>query len=134
MKKLVLLFTLVLSVVFMAACANQRNQAPELRGVVENPTVEVGDSYDPLDGVTAWDNEDKDIPKEDIQVRGFDPADLETPGNSTFTIAVTDSAGEETSITVNLTVVQGHPTISGVNATPEIFVGDAYNPLTGVTA
>jgi ABC-type glycerol-3-phosphate transport system substrate-binding protein len=134
MKKLVLIFTLVLSVVFMAACANQRNQAPELRGVVENPTVEVGDEYDPLDGVTAWDREDENIPTENIQVRGFDPADLETPGTSTFTIAVTDSAGEETSVTVNLTVVEGNPTITGVNATPEIFVGDAYNPLTGVTA
>jgi ABC-type glycerol-3-phosphate transport system substrate-binding protein len=134
MKKLVLIFTLAIFAVFVAACAEARNQAPELIGVNELPTVEVGDAYDPLDGVTAKDKEDGNIPKENIQVRGFDPEDLLTPGSSTFTIAVQDSDGEETVVTVTLTVINGHPTMSGVNAAPIIFVGDEYNPLAGVTA
>ena len=133
MKKLVLIFTAALFALFVAACAEQRNQAPELRGVNQNPIVEVGDDYNPLTGVTAWDPEDKDITA-DIEVRGFDADDLLSTGTSTFTISVTDSGGLETSITVTLTVVQGHPTLSGVNEFPEVFVGDAYNPLAGVTA
>ena len=133
MKKLVLIFTAALFALFVAACAQQRNQTPELRGVVTNPTVEVGDEYNPLDGVTAWDPEDKDI-TENIEVRGFDPDDLLSPGTSTFTISVKDSEGAEVSITVTLTVVQGHPTITGVNILPEVYVGDTYNPLEGVTA
>lgn len=134
MKKLVLIFTMAFFAVFIAACAQARNQAPELRGVNTTPIVERGDSYNPLDGVTAWDKEDKDIPTSNIEVRGFDPDDLLSVGTSEFSIAVSDSQGKETVVNILLTVVEGHPTISGVNATPEVFVGDTYNPLTGVTA
>jgi ABC-type glycerol-3-phosphate transport system substrate-binding protein len=134
MKKFVLVFTLALFAVFIAACAEARNQAPELNGVNINPTVELGDDYDPLDGVTAKDKEDGDIPKENIQVRGFDPEDLNSLGSIQFTITVKDSDDEETSITINLSIVAGHPTMSGVNLLPEIFEGDSYNPLEGVVA
>ena len=134
MKKLVLIFTMAFFAVFVAACAQARNQAPELRGVNQTPIVERGDAYNPLNGVTAWDKEDKDIPVANIEVRGFDPEDLQSVGTSEFTIAVKDSQGLETTVSVLLTVVEGHPTISNVNATPEVFVGDEYNPLAGVTA
>ena len=75
MKKLILMFIAVFSLLFIAACASQSNQAPEIKGANLTPTVEKGDAYDPLEGVTVDDDRD-DLTVADIQVRGFDVEDL----------------------------------------------------------
>jgi multiple sugar transport system substrate-binding protein len=135
MKKLLLVFVIAFSVILLSACATQRDAAPEILGANLTPIVEIGDSYDPKAGVTVEDREDDDDTlTAALEVRGYDPLDLLVEGTSTFTLYVIDSAGNEASVTILLTVVRGNPTLSGVNLTPETFAGDPFDPLAGISA
>ena len=135
MKKLLLVFVIAFSVILLSACATQRDAAPVIKGANLTPIVQVGDSYNPKAGVTVEDREDDNATlTAALEVRGFDPEDLLTPGTTTFTLYVKDSAGNETSVTILLSVISGNPVLSGVNKTPEVFAGDPFNPLTGITA
>jgi multiple sugar transport system substrate-binding protein len=61
MKKIVFVILLTLGILSLSACATRRNQAPMFEGVEVNQTIQIGEAYDPLDGVTANDREDGDL-------------------------------------------------------------------------
>lgn len=103
MKRILTIFTLFASLVMLAACNTKvRNTAPELRGVVKSHKVSVGDTFNPLAGITAYDKEDGDITSAITST--FDPAWLNTAGSYTFSVEVLDSKGEKAKETVTLVV------------------------------
>ncbi len=112
----------------------ESNQAPVISGV-GNQTITVGESFDPLAGVTATDKEDGDLTGQ-IKVTGkVDPA---KEGNYPLTYSVTDSDGNETIakrvITVEKKEISNEkPKFFGVN-NQTITVGESFDPLAGVTA
>ncbi len=84
--------------------------------------------------MTASDEEDGDLTNQ-IIVSGFDPNDINQVGTVTFTLTVTDSFGQTATVSITLTVNSVHaPVISGAVTNPIVKIGDAYSPLTGVTA
>ncbi len=103
MKRILTIFTLLASLIMLAACNTKvRNSAPELRGVVASHKVNVGDSFNPLAGITAYDKEDGDITNAITST--FNPEWLNTAGSYTFSVEVLDSKGEKTTATVTLVV------------------------------
>ena len=112
----------------------ESNQAPVISGV-GNQTITVGESFDPLAGVTATDKEDGDLTSQ-IKVTG--KVDTAKEGNYPLTYSVTDSAGNETIakrvITVEKKEISNEkPQFFGVN-NQTITVGESFDPLAGVTA
>ena len=138
MKKIALIVIVLLGILTLSACATKRNQAPEILGADLNPVIQQGDDYDPLDGVTAEDDEDGDLTA-DIQVSGFEAGDVDFAGTYTIVLTVEDSQGEIASVTINLTV-EGTtavlpPVISGVVSQQTYYIGSGdFNPTFGVTA
>ena len=65
-------------------------------------TLTVGDTFNPLDGVTASDKEDGDITK-DVEVLNSD-VDTTKAGTYTVTYKVTDSKGASSTKTITVTV------------------------------
>ena len=110
------------------------NHAPVIHA--EDKTIEVGDKFNPLDGVTAIDKEDGNITK-DIKVIE-NTVDTSKAGTYKVVYAVTDSNGatttEDITVTVKLKdlILNNIPEIHAENKT--IKVGDTFNPLDGVTA
>ena len=112
----------------------ESNQAPVISGV-GNQTITVGESFDPLAGVTATDKEDGDLTGQ-IKVTG--KVDTAKEGNYPLTYSVTDSDGNETIakrvITVEKKEISNEkPQFFGVN-NQTITVGENFDPLAGVTA
>lgn len=111
------------------------NTAPVIKGV-KDATIQVGDAYDPMTGVTATDKEDGDLTKA-IQVKG----NVDTTKVGVYTVAYTvaDKEGLEATATCTVTVQEQPPVentapvIKGVKDAT-IKVGDSYDPMTGVTA
>lgn len=64
------------------------NAAPVI--TASDRTITVGDAFDPLDGVTAHDAEDGDMPLAAANVTA-DDVDPDTPGTYHVTITITDS-------------------------------------------
>ena len=64
--------------------------------------LKVGDSFNPLNGVTAYDKEDGDLTS-NIQVIE-NTVDTKKVGNYTVTYKVTDSANNETTLTIKVNV------------------------------
>ena len=100
-----------------------------------NQTITVGESFDPLAGVTATDKEDGDLTSQ-IKVTG--KVDTAKEGNYPLTYSVTDSDGNETIakrvITVEKKEISNEkPKFFGVN-NQTITVGENFDPLAGVTA
>lgn len=87
-KKLLLIFLTVFAVVTLAACTKPNN-APTLSGVA-NATTPYGVEFDPLSGVTAFDEEDGNL-TEDIVVTG--DVDHFSAGEYTLEYRVEDSKG-----------------------------------------
>lgn len=136
MKKIVFMILLTLGVLSLAACAERRNAAPEFQGVNQNVTIELGEAFDPLDGVTATDREDGDL-TENIVVDGWEAGDENIQGSTQVILSVTDSEGETTRVTITVTVVGDAPipVIAGFDDDPVFFIGSGtYDPLAGVTA
>ena len=99
-------------------------------------TLTIGDTFNPLEGVTASDKEDGDITK-DVEVLSSD-VDITKAGTYTVTYKVTDSKGASCVKTIHVTV---NPKMEELNHIPTInasdktlTVGDTFNPLEGVTA
>ncbi|MCR3906134.1 MAG: extracellular solute-binding protein [Tenericutes bacterium] len=136
MKKIVFIILLTLGILSLSACATRRNQAPIFEGVEVNQTIQIGEAYDPLDGVTANDREDGDLTAS-IVVDGWEEGDQNFPGSYQIRLSVTDSEGETTRVTINLTVEGDVPTplIEGYSGSPVYYIGSGtYDPLSGVTA
>ena len=77
------------------------NAAPVI--TASDRTITVGDAFDPLDGVTAHDAEDGDMPLAAANVTA-DDVDPDTLGTYHVTITVTDSQGATTSKTFTVVV------------------------------
>ncbi|USH01902.1 DUF5011 domain-containing protein [Grimontia kaedaensis] len=75
-------------------------EAPTLSGVTD-VTLQQGDNFDALQGVSAFDKEDGDITA-NIHVSG--DVDTQTPGDYLLTYKVTDSEGQTASATRTITV------------------------------
>jgi len=138
MKKIAFTVLVLLGILTLSACATKRNQAPEILGADLNPVIQQGDEYDPLEGVTASDDEDGDLTSS-IVVSGFEADDVNFAGTYVITLTVTDSQEESASVTINLTV-EGTtavlpPVLSGVVTQQTYYIGSgAYDPKAGVTA
>jgi len=138
MKKIVFTVLVLLGVLTLSACATKRNQAPTITGADLNPVIQQGDTYNPLTGVSATDNEDGDLTA-GIVVSGFEADDVNYPGTYSITLTVTDSGDLSTSVTISLTVTSASnaqpPVLTGVVATQTYYVGSGdYDPKAGVTA
>ncbi|TNF07387.1 MAG: hypothetical protein EP317_04845, partial [Bacillota bacterium] len=107
---------------------------PSLHGVNKNPYVYVGDSYDPLDGVTATDPQDGDV-TDLIDPYTFNPEFLNTPGVYIFQIFARDTDGKATGNIIKLTVLEisgPNPEFFGVPNEIEIDKGDELDPLDNI--
>lgn len=106
-----------------------------------NTNIMVGDKFDPLAGISAYDKEDGDLTGS-INVSG--KVDTTKPGTYTLKYTVKDSQGEETSITVDIIVSEKtetnevtkgeKPVIKVTSSVDTITVGDKFDPLSGVSA
>ncbi|HPQ61858.1 MAG TPA: extracellular solute-binding protein [Bacillota bacterium] len=139
MKKILSLIVGALLVISLSACAEIRNTPPEIVGASTSVTIYVGDSYDPLAGITATDAQDGDLTSS-ITVEGYNAAWLTAQGVRTYILSVEDSEGSITQITVTLTILpvgsdNEAPILLGVFNTQTYYIGStAYDPLRGVTA
>ncbi|MCU9816704.1 DUF5011 domain-containing protein [Paraclostridium sp. AKS73] len=110
------------------------NHAPVIHA--EDKTIEVGDKFNPMYGVSATDKEDGNITK-DIKVIK-NTVDTSKAGKYKVVYSVTDSNGATTTEDITVTVklkdltLNKPPVIKAENKT--IKVGDKFNPLDGVTA
>lgn len=102
----------------------------------ENKTLTVGDEFDPLEGVTASDEEDGDITAS-VKVTK-NSVNTAVAGKYEVTYTVTDSQGATVNKTIIVTV---NPKMEVLNAVPVInaedkvlTVGDEFDPLEDVTA
>lgn len=103
MKNWIRPLLLIVLLVALSACGEttEKNNAPVITGASDQ-TVEVGDTIDLLENVTANDVEDGDLTASIILVD--DALDLDTEGTYSVTYRVTDSSGEVTEVTVTITV------------------------------
>ncbi|MBI9115129.1 GH92 family glycosyl hydrolase [Sanguibacter suaedae] len=104
--------------------------APEI-GVPDEDEVPQGQPFDPLAGVTATDDVDGDLTAS-VTVEGT--VDTTTPGDTVLTYAVSDAAGNRTTVERTVTVVAVAPTFGGVQPSRNVVVGTVVDPLVGVTA
>ena len=94
-------------------------------------TIYVGDSFNPLAGVTATDAEDGNITNK-ITVTA-NTVNTNVAGTYQVTYKVVDSNSNSVTKTIKVTVLAN--TAPVINASDKtIYVGDTFNPLTGVTA
>ena len=112
----------------------KKNTPPVIN--VEDKELTVGDTFDPLEGVTATDEEDGDI-SGSIEVLNNE-VDTTKVGIYKVTYKVTDSQGASTTKTIYVTV---NPKQEVLNEVPVIDAsdrvlteGDAFDVLEGVTA
>ncbi|MDU2683256.1 MAG: glycosyl hydrolase family 18 protein [Clostridium sp.] len=110
------------------------NTAPVINGAT-NKQIYIGDSFNPLSGITASDKEDGDLTSK-ITVSGT--VDTTKAGSYNLTYSVVDSKGLKATTIVTITVSEKTstntaPVINGVT-NKEIKIGSAFNPLTGITA
>ncbi|MDA1876414.1 DUF5011 domain-containing protein [Bacillus cereus group sp. BY112LC] len=99
-------------------------------------TINVGDTFNPLSGVKAIDNEDGDIINK-VTVDGI--VDASKPGTYELTYTISDSKGH--TVTAKQTVIvkqkvetKDEDPVLTVPTEVTIHVGDKYNPLSGVKA
>ena len=112
------------------------NEAPVISGA-DDITINLGDTFNPLNGVKASDSEDGDLTSK-ISING--KVDNTKSGEYTLTYTVSDSKGAVTTVTRVVTVfdkdvpiINTNPEITGVKD-QTITVGSAFNPLSGVKA
>ncbi|EAF4031921.1 DUF5011 domain-containing protein [Listeria monocytogenes] len=104
------------------------NDAPVVH--VDDSSLSVGDIFNPMEGVSAYDTEDGDVTSH-IDVFSNN-VDTQTPGTYSVSYKVTDAFGKSTTKTVQVTVVNDPPIIAANDR--EILVGEDFQPLEGVSA
>ncbi|MGS0972438.1 MAG: hypothetical protein ACVCEJ_04220 [Candidatus Izemoplasmataceae bacterium] len=111
MKKFILIFLLLIATFSLTSCKEepQENNAPELSGVVATAEIELGESFDALDGVTANDTEDGDVTTS-VELTSTPEltfvSGVATPteaGDYTITYSITDS--NEATVTESLVLI-----------------------------
>jgi len=105
------------------------DQVPTI--TANNKTIEVGDSFDPLKDVTAYDNEDGNITNK-IKVTENN-VNTQVQGNYKVTYSVTDTKNHTTTKSITVTVVLNEVPVINAND-KELIVGDNFNPKENVTA
>lgn len=118
--------------IYKGVDANGDYMAPVIT-TPDNDTVILGKAFDPLEGVTAIDNKDGDITGK-IKVEGT--VDINKVGQYTLTYTVSDTAGNETKIVRTITVLDEDKTAPELNvpAATELYTGDEFDPMDGITA
>ena len=135
MKKVFMLITVLFMAVGLIACGEEPvptviDESPTISGLTP-ASIKIGETFNPLAGVTASDPEDGNLTSE-IAVQGV--VDNTTQGTYTLTYVVMDSAKNVTELTRTVTVTIGEaPVISGAGNRSVTF-GSVFNPLEGVTA
>ena len=110
------------------------NEAPVIHAT--DKTITVGDTFDPMAGVTAEDAEDGNLTTKIVVEKNDVKTDV--AGKYEVTYKVTDSDGATRRKTIIVTV---NPKMEPMNAAPvikaedkTITVGDTFDPMDGVTA
>ena len=118
---------------------NIDKRAPEIRGIKDIVLVQ-GEAFDPMAGITAYDNECGTIDVKNIHVQILNQSSIDTNVVGVYELqySVSDMAGNTTTVkrmvTVNLKaeILNQAPTIKVDDVT--LTVGDKFDPLKGVTA
>lgn len=107
------------------------NHKPEIRGA-HDFTLEVGDNFNPLDGITATDQEDGDLTK---KITVTNSVNRFKPGMYEITYVVIDSQGLVDIKTIRVTVVpKDLPPVINVPDTLTVKQFSKFNPRENVTA
>ncbi len=134
-KGLKFIFGVLFLALMLVACDKPKppeNAAPVIHGA-EDKTIEVGETFVPLQGITATDEEDGDLTHK-IQFTGN--VNINVPNVYTVTYEVTDSGGKKATVEIKVTVVfvdRDAPILAGV-VDVEIVVGQVFNPMAGVSS
>ena len=111
------------------------NSVPTINA--EDKILTVGDSFNPLDGVSANDNEDGEITLTEENIISNN-VDMSQAGTYSITYKVTDKNGASALKTIIVVVnpkLEALNHIPTINATDKVLiVGDSFNPLDGVSA
>ena len=137
MKKIRLILSILVFLLVIVACKPEEtevvDQDPVISGAIDR-TINRGDQFIPLQGITATDAEDGDLTNQITYTGNVNPNVANT---YQATYSVVDSAGNLATVTVTITVVlvdSEEPLISGA-ADVTIMIGDpAFTLLGGVTA
>ncbi|MBO1625743.1 immunoglobulin-like domain-containing protein [Bacillus arachidis] len=111
-----------------------KNEAPVLT-IPNFTTLHVGDTFDPMLGVSAFDLEDGDLTSK-VSYAGAEDVDTSKPGKYIIVYGVTDSQGENTINIRNVYVMDSadmEPTLT-VPVKTTINVGDSFDPMKEVSA
>ena len=105
------------------------NQAPKINAT--DKTIYEGDSFNPLEGVTATDKEDGDITNKIVVETNN--VNINTIGEYSITYKVTDNNNKTTRKTIKVTVQEKKKTM--IIATDKVaYLDEEFNPLEGVSA
>lgn len=105
------------------------NKKPIIKA--ENKVITAGTKFEPLEGVTATDEEDGDLTKEIEVVK--DEVNEKEIGTYEVTYKVVDSFKNETTKTIKVEVVENQkPIINAKDKT--IYLNEKFDPLEGITA
>lgn len=142
MRKIFTVAVLSLSAFILAACVTITNTAPVLTGIgfdadgFKEVTIQQGDEFDPLEGVTAMDDKDGDLTAS-IEVTGFEDDTVNTPGTHEITLRVVDKEGLEATLRIRLTVESEDlpPIFEFVDVNQTYYIGSGdWDPLQNVVA
>lgn len=106
-------------------------KGPEFGGLSDQFTVDQGQAFDALAGVTATDDVDGDLTAS-ITVKGA--VDTSKPGSYKLSYLVSDSSGNSTTFERTVTVKAVKPTFGGVPSARTVVEGEKFDELAGVTA
>ncbi|PFX61499.1 cell wall anchor protein [Bacillus toyonensis] len=117
----------------------ENEEIPDMEPKLTAPTkttINVGDKFDPMAGVSATDKEDGDITSK-VTVNGS--VDTSKPGTYELTYTVLDSKGHKVTTKQTVTVKQkvepkDDVPVLTVPAEATINIGDKFNPMAGVSA
>ncbi|MEG1254251.1 cell wall-binding repeat-containing protein [Clostridium sp.] len=112
---------------FPANFASMPENGPKIQGV-DSATLKVGEKFDSLKGVTAYDDKDGDLTSK-LQVEGVDTSE---PAEVKIVYEVTDSDNITSNITRTIVIKSNKiPEVSGIQDIA-ISVGDYFNPRLGI--